>query len=58
MLGLRNRGRWILILVLGASSEAWPASGFVARAWEMVRGLLLSMQRKREEENREMMVSN
>jgi len=46
MLGLRRRGRWISILVLGTKLEVWPTSGFVARARRGVRG---SMQRKIEE---------
>jgi hypothetical protein len=41
MLGLRRRGRLILILVLGTRSEVWHASGFVARARERVARIVI-----------------
>jgi hypothetical protein len=34
MLGLRRRGRLILILVHGTRADVWPTSGFVAGARE------------------------
>jgi hypothetical protein len=49
MLGLRRRGRWISILVLGTRSEVWPTSGFVARARE--RGARIDAKEERRGES-------